>query len=211
VFGRSGAGKSTMASLAVRLADPQEGAVRIDGHDLRDLDLESLRELYGMCMQETTLFGESIRENLMLAAPEATDEQLFEACQDAAADGFIAALPDGLDTVLDTAGGGLSGGQRRRISLARTLLRGSPVLIVDEPFAGLDRATVHHVRDSLMKSASDGIVVVICHEPEHLEVFDRVVFVHGGRVLDSGPHEELVKRCEQYREVLGSGPKGLVS
>lgn len=211
VFGKSGAGKSTMASLAVRLADPQEGAVRLDGQDLRDLELESLRERFGMCMQETTLFGESIRENLMLASPEATDEQLFEACDDAAAAGFIADLPDGLDTVLDTAGGGLSGGQRRRISLARTLLRGSPVLIVDEPFSGLDRATVNHVRDSLVKAADHGIVIVICHEQEHLGVFDRVVFVHDGRALDSGTHDELVHRCAEYREVLGKVPKGAPS
>ena len=134
--------------------------------------LPSIRQL-GVCMQETTLFGESIRENLMLAAPEATDEQLRAACHDAAADVFIDDLRDGLDTVLDTAGGGLSGGQRRRISLARTLLRNAPVLLVDEPFSGLDRVTVRHVRDSLMRASGHGIVIVICHEPEHLEVFEQ--------------------------------------
>ncbi len=211
VFGKSGAGKSTMASLAVRLADPQEGAVRLDGRDLRDLDLESLRDRFGMCLQETTLFGESIRENLLLADPEADEERLHAALRAAAADVFVDTLPDGIDTVLDTAGGGLSGGQRRRLSLARTLLRRSPVLVVDEPFSGLDRAAVLRVRDSLVEGAGDGIVIVICHEPEHLEVFDRVVFVHEGRALDQGTHDELVQRCAEYREVLGRVPAGKAS
>jgi ATP-binding cassette subfamily B protein len=211
VFGRSGVGKSTMASLAVRLADPQKGAVRMDDVDIRDLELESLRDRFGMCMQETTLFGEAIRENLLLGDPEATDEQLWDALRAAAAAGFVEELPDGLDTVLDTAGGGLSGGQRRRISLARTLLRGAPVLVVDEPFSGLDREAVLHVRESLVRAAQDGIVIVICHEPEHLEVFDRVVFVNEGRAVDTGTHEELVQRCAEYREVLGRVPTGLAS
>jgi ATP-binding cassette subfamily B protein len=211
VFGRSGAGKSTMASLAVRLADPQKGALRMDDTDLRDLELGSLRDRFGMCMQETTLFGESIRENLLLGDPDATDEQLWDACRAAAAHAFIEKLPDGLDTVLDTAGGGLSGGQRRRISLARTLLRGAPVLLVDEPFSGLDREAVLHVRESLVRGADEGIVIVICHEPEHLEVFDRVLFVNDGRSVDTGTHEELTQRCAEYREVLGRIPRGLAS
>ena len=211
VFGRSGAGKSTMASLAVRLVDPNKGSVRLDDRDIRDLDLQSLRDRFGLCMQETILFGESVRENLLLADPDADDERLLAAVSAAAADGFLAEMEEGLDTVLDTAGGGLSGGQRRRLSLARTLLRGAPILVVDEPFAGLDREAVNRVRDTLVAAAQEGMVLVICHEPEHLEVFDRVVFLHEGRIVDDGPHEELVRRCESYREVLGHRPRGLAS
>lgn len=203
VFGRSGAGKSTMAALAVRLQDPEGGAIRLDGQDLRELDLQSVRDRFGLCLQDAVLFGDTIRENLLLAQPEATDEQLESACRAAGAAGFIEQQPEGLDVLLGTAGCGLSGGQRSRIALARTLLRRAPVLIVDEPFAGLDREAVELVSGTLRELAREVIVVVIAHDLEHLAQYDRVVFVDAGRVLATGTHAQLLESCGSYSQVVG--------
>lgn len=200
--GRSGAGKSTVAALALRLHDPQAGAVLLDGIDLRTLDVRSLRDRFGLCLQDTVLFGDTIRENLLLGRPEATDEELMEACRQAGAEEIVAALPEGLDARLGSQGVGLSGGQRRRLALARTLLRRAPIVIVDEPFAGLDRAGVAVVHGSLARLASEAIVIVISHEREHLPLFDRIVFLEQGRVAGSGTHAELMARLPGWRVVV---------
>ncbi|MBI5361736.1 MAG: ABC transporter ATP-binding protein, partial [Planctomycetes bacterium] len=139
LFGKSGSGKSTIAALSVRLYDPDDGAVLLDGRPLPDYQLQALRDRFGLAMQESTLFGATIRDNLLLGRPDATEEELWDALRLAAADGFVRRLKDGLDTELGSAGSGLSGGERRRLCLARTLLRRAPVLIVDEPFSGLDK------------------------------------------------------------------------
>jgi len=209
VFGRSGAGKSTLAALAVRLHDPERGSVRIDDVDLRALDLQSLRDSFGLCMQSSVLFGDSIRENLLLGRPDATDAELIEACHAAGAGPFLRELPDGLDTVLGASGAGLSGGQRRRLALARTLLRQAPILIVDEPFAGLDHESVEHVRASLREYARERIVIVIAHELDHLDSYDRVVFVERGVAVDSGSHARLLERCPAYRATLRLVPEAV--
>jgi len=206
LFGESGAGKSTVAMLALRLQDPTQGVVRMDGVDLREFELESLRARVGMCMQDSVLFGESIRENLLLGKPDASDEELYTACQLAATGELIERLPEGLDTQLGTAGVGLSGGERRRLCLARALLRKAPILIVDEPFAGLDRAAVAHVRGTLRDLARGRIVIVIAHDLDQLDAFDRIVFMSGGRVLDSGTHAELALRSSEYRHVVRGAP-----
>lgn len=199
VFGKSGSGKSTIAALALRLFDPDEGRVAIDGIDLRQLDLGTLRDRCGLCMQDAVLFGDTIRENLLLGRPDATDDELWAALRAAAADPFVQALPLGLDTELGSAGSGLSGGERRRIALARTLLRDAPLLIVDEPFAGLDALAAMRVRTTLAELARTRIVVVIAHDLDHLEAFDEVVFLAEGRVIDSGTHAELSARNAAYR------------
>ncbi|MCE9592624.1 MAG: ABC transporter ATP-binding protein/permease [Planctomycetes bacterium] len=202
VVGKSGAGKSTFACLALRLFDPDRGAVRIDGVALGEYDVGELRARYGLCMQETTLFGDTLRENLLLGDPEATEEALWRALDDAAASEFVRQLPRGLDTPLGSAGVGLSGGQRRRIALARTLLRRAPILIVDEPFNGLDRAAVERVRATLAKYAEQGIVLVITHDRGDLEHFDRIVFLEAGRVVADGRHDELLRDHALYRATV---------
>ena len=206
LVGRSGAGKSTAVALAVRLHDPDSGRVLLDGTPVRELELGSLRERFGVCLQETTLFGESVRENLLLGRPEAGDGELWEALAGAALAERIDALPDGLDTRLGSAGAGLSGGERRRLSLARSLLRRSPILIADEPFAGLDAESAAGVRRTLRAYARDAVVLVISHDAARLDGFDRILFVDRGRVVDAGTHGELLERCELYREVLRLQP-----
>jgi len=204
IFGRSGSGKSTMAALALRLFDPTRGRVVLDGRDLREYELQSLRDSFGLSLQESMLLGETIRENMRLGRPDASDEAILRACRKAAADEFLARLPDGLDTLLGASGVGLSGGERRRLCLARTLLRDAPVLIVDEPFVGLDRPAAEKVRATLSALASERIVLVITHETRHLDAFDRIVFLSDGRVAASGPHDELLERSADYAEITRS-------
>jgi ATP-binding cassette subfamily B protein len=192
IFGRSGAGKSTLAALAVRLFDPQRGRVTLDGRDLREFELQSLRERFGVCLQRSVLFGDSLRENLALGRPDAAD--------------FVRRLPAGLDTLLGSAGVGLSGGQARRVALARSLLRDAPILIADEPFAGLDENAARAVQATLRARARDALVVVIAHERDFLDAYDQVLLVEDGRVTAAGRHVELLERSAQYREALRVAP-----
>lgn len=199
LFGRSGSGKSTVAALCVRLYDPTSGVIRLDGTDLREHELVGLREAYALSMQESVLFGESIRENLRLGRPDASDADLERALAAAGALTFVTSLPHGLDTELGSNGVGLSGGERRRLCLARVLLREAPIVIVDEPFSGLDRPAVERVRNTLVELASTRLVIVIAHDLDRLEVFDRIVFMEDGRIVDQGTHAELVARSAAYR------------
>lgn len=202
LVGRSGAGKSTIAALAMRLFDPMEGMVALDGTSLRDFDLSSMRARMGLAQQRTAFFGESMRENMLLASPEATDEEIWAALEQAGAASFVASLPERLDAKLGSNGVGLSGGQQSRLSLARTLLRCSPILIVDEPFAGLDLAAARRVADTLKKLAQDRILVVIAHDLECLDAYDHIVFIEGGRKIAEGRHQELLLGEPLYREVV---------
>lgn len=202
LVGRSGAGKSTIAALALRLFDPTRGAVLLDGRSLREYDLDSLRARMGLAQQRTVFFGESLRENLLLARPEASDEELWSALEQAGAASFVASLPEQLEAKLGSNGVGLSGGQQSRLSLARTLLRGAPILIADEPFAGLDLAAAKRVADTLQRLAKDRILIVIAHDLERLDTYDRIVFVENGRKVAEGRHEELLAGVPLYREVV---------
>lgn len=207
LVGRSGAGKSTATLLALRMMDPERGEVRLNGRPLVQLDVDSVRTSVALCLQRAVLFGESLRENLLLAAPEASDETLWSALREAGADGFVAALPDGLETPLGANGVGLSGGQQSRLSLARTLLRKAEVLIVDEPFAGLDREAAGHVAATLNGLAQTRVVIVIAHDLEELEAFEHVVFLDQGRTQGEGRHEELLRSHPTYANVVrSSGP-----
>ncbi|MEW6071945.1 MAG: ABC transporter ATP-binding protein [Planctomycetota bacterium] len=200
--GRSGAGKSTASLLAARIFDPAAGRVCFDGRSIAELDLESVRARVGLCMQKSVLFGESLRENLLLARPDATDEELWRSLREAGAEEFVLSLSEGLETNLGAGGVGLSGGQQSRISLARTLLRDAPILIVDEPFAGLDRPAAAHVAATLEVLARERIVIVIAHDLANLESFDRIVFLERGVAVATGRHAELARALPEYLRVV---------
>ena len=204
LFGRSGSGKSTVAALTARLYDPDAGEVLLDGVDLRKHDLRALRASSALALQENVLFGMSLRDNLLLGQAEATDDQLHAALRAAGAAEFVARLPHGLDTELGSSGTGLSGGERRRICLARTLLRPAPVLVVDEPFAGLDAVAVEIVMRTLRERSQESIVIVIAHDLDRLDRFDTIVYIEQGVVRDAGRHHELQARCTSYRESIRS-------
>ncbi len=207
MVGSNGAGKSTAAALALRLFDPAEGRVSLDGQALTGLQVASLRSRVGLCLQTTFLFGDTLRENLLIAKPEAGEEELWAALRLAGADELVRDLEDGLDCKLGSSGVGLSGGQKHRISLARTLLRDPSVLIVDEPFAGLDKDAAQKVAGTLEELARERIVIVIAHDILALEVYDRIVFLEAGRVVAEGRHEDLLAREPRYRQVVRSGTR----
>jgi ATP-binding cassette subfamily B protein len=208
LVGHNGAGKSTLAMLVARLEDPSEGTITLDGLPLARYQLTSLRRSVGLVLQQSVLFGESVRENLVLAAPEADDGQLWSALTAADAAELVRELPEGLETVLGSAGKGLSGGQARRLCLARTLLLDPGLLVVDEPFAGLDRVGVERILARLRHLARERIVVVVAHDLADLSSFDRVVWIEQGRIAGQGPHAELEAQVPGYREVLRASGGG---
>jgi len=183
IAGPSGAGKSTLARLLVRLHDPDEGTVRLDGVDLRDLTLESVRANVGSLLQEQLLFDATVRENVSYGRPGATDAEMFAAARAAGVDEVAATLPQGYATPVGQRGRALSGGQRQRVALARTLLRDTPVVVLDEPFTGLDDAGARRLLPALRAFCRGRTTILISHDPIALELADRVVEVGDGRLV----------------------------
>lgn len=175
LVGPSGAGKTTVTNLLLRFLDPEEGRVTIDGVDLRDFRQEDVRRTFALAGQNAHLFASSIRENLRLARPTATDDELVDALRRARLDGWVASLPDGLDTLVGEEGALLSGGQRQRLVVARALLADAPVLLLDEPTAHLDGPTAEELIRDVLAAAGGRSLLLITHRPEGLELADRVV------------------------------------
>ncbi|CAM3622292.1 ABC transporter ATP-binding protein [Isoptericola cucumis] len=187
IVGASGAGKSSLAALLSRLRDPESGAVRFDGHNLRDLTLDSVRRSVAVVLQESVLFRGTVRENIAAAVPDATDEQVERAARVAGAHAFVTALPDGYDTVVGERGGTLSGGQRQRLAIARAAMLDAPVVVLDEAMTGLDEQTEHEVVDALGRLTRGRTTFVITHDLDAARDCDRVVRLEDGRVAASGP------------------------
>ena len=189
LIGPSGAGKSTLARLLMRFYDPTEGAVRIDGEDIRNFTLDSLRGQIAVVLQESVLFATSVRDNIAYGRLDATEDEIVAAARAAEADAFIRDLPEGYDTVLGERGESLSGGQRQRIAIARAILRDAPILILDEPLTGLDPATARGLLDSLRRAAAGRTTLLVAHDALTLSLADHVVRVEGGRLVEV-PHPE---------------------
>lgn len=183
LVGKSGAGKSTVGRLLLRFYDPTEGRITIDGHDLRDLTLASLREQISVVLQDSILFATTIRANIAYGRLDATDAEIYEAAKAAGAHGFIQELPDGYDTVIGERGATLSGGQRQRVAIARAILRDAPILILDEPLTGLDAATAGQVSEALGVAAKGRTTLLIAHDDVSLSIADRVVEIRDHQLL----------------------------
>lgn len=200
VVGPSGSGKSTVASLLSRLRDPDRGVVRFDGHDLRDLTLESLRDQVAVVLQESVLFATSIEENIAYGRPGATRAEVEEAARLAGAHDFVQALPEGYATVVGERGATLSGGQRQRIAIARAALRRAPVVVLDEALTGLDEGTEAEVLAALERLTEGRTTIVITHDLAHARDCDRVVWLEAGEVVGDGtPDEVLTPKGEVRR------------
>lgn len=203
VVGATGTGKTTLAMLVPRLLDPTSGWVSLDGRDLRDLKLQSLRRQVAVAFEEPTLFSASVRENLLLGRPEASEEEIAEALAIAQA-GFVHDLPWGLSTRVGEQGMSLSGGQRQRLALARAVLGRPPVAILDDPLSALDVQTERKVQRALRESLAESTCLLVAHRPSTILIADRVALLAGGRIAATGSHRELLAGHQLYRDLLAA-------
>jgi len=204
VVGATGSGKSTIARLLLRFYEVDAGAVRIDGHDVRDVTMASLRHHVGMVSDEPFLFSSSIRDNIAYARPDATDDEVVAAAKAANAHGFVTELAEGYDTVIGERGYTLSGGQRQRISIARTLLADPAVLILDDATSAVDVRVEAEIHEALERLAADRTTIIIAHRLSTIALADRVALIGDGRVLAFDTHQRLLADEPRYREVLAS-------
>src|ERR1041385_2690048 len=201
IVGSSGAGKSTLVHLIPRFFDVTSGAIKLDGYDIRDVTLASLRAQIGIVTQETILFNDTVRNNIAYGQPNVTTEAITEAAKAALAHDFILRLPEGYDTVIGERGLRLSGGERQRIAIARALLKNAPILILDEATSALDTESEALVQSALQNLMSGRTVFVIAHRLTTVRHADRIVVLEGGHITDSGTHEDLLTRLGTYRKL----------
>jgi ATP-binding cassette subfamily B protein len=201
VVGKSGSGKSTLAKMLQSLHVPQEGVIRVDGVDLREIDLPWLRRNVGVVLQDNFMFRGTIRENIAIARPNASLEEVVLAARAAGADEFIERLQQGYDTLLEENASNLSGGQRQRLAIARALLLKPRALIFDEATSALDPESEAIVMRNLSKIAANRTVILISHRLSTLVRSDRIAFLEHGKLLDCAPHPQLLERCESYRSL----------
>jgi ATP-binding cassette, subfamily B, bacterial len=205
ILGPSGAGKSTLASLVLRMIDPTSGMVRVGGEDLRDLKIASVRSHVSILLQDSVLFGTTVRENIRFGRLDATDEEIETAAAVAQADGFIRALPNGYDTVLGEAAKDLSGGQRQRLAIARAVLRQAPIVILDEATAGLDPASRESILDALGVLTQGRTSITITHDAFAARSSDRVIWLEDGRIIEEGRPSELLQNPDsQFSRWIGN-------
>ena len=203
LVGPSGCGKSTALLLASRFHDPQTGAVLLDGHDVRELQLASLRHHIGIAFEDSFLFSESVRDNIAYARPDASLEQVMAAARAAAAHEFIQRMPAGYDTIVGERGLSLSGGQRQRVALARALLSDPAVLVLDDATSAVDATTEEAIHAALREVMADRTTILIAHRRSTLRLADRIAVMDRGRIVDHGDHEALMARSQLYRSLIG--------
>ena len=202
LIGGTGAGKSSFVNLLLRFYDVQKGHVLVDGVDVQNQRLSSLRAKIGLVPQRAVLFSGTLRSNLQWGNPDASDEQIWQALETAQAAEFVRALPDGLDTMIAQGGQNLSGGQRQRLTIARALVRRPEILILDDSASALDFATDAKLRHALARVNST--VLMVSQRASTLRHCHNILVFEEGRIVDQGPHETLYQRCGVYREIVDS-------
>jgi len=208
ILGATGAGKSTLVQLIPRLYDATSGTVCVGGVDVRDYDLDTLRNAVAMVLQKNVLFSGTIRENLRWGNENATDEEIEEACVLAQADDFIRAFPDGYDTYIEQGGTNVSGGQKQRLCIARALLKKPKVLILDDSTSAVDTKTDALIRRAFRQAIPATTKIIIAQRVSSVEHADKIIVLEDGRIDAIGTHEELLQTCDIYREVHASQTKG---
>ena len=211
IVGGTGTGKSSLVNLIPRFYDVTEGAVLLDGLDVRDYPLEQLRARIGMVLQSNVLFTGTIRENLLWGRPDATEEEMVQAAKDAQAYDFIMGLPDGFDTVLTQGGTNVSGGQKQRLCIARAMLRKPAVLILDDSTSAVDSATEAAIRQSFASNLKDTTVIIIAQRISSVQYADEILILDDGRIAGRGTHEQLLAGNTIYQEIYRSQQEGVGS
>jgi len=204
IIGSTGAGKTTMLNLVPRLFDATDGAVLVDGVDVRDVEPETLWSRIGMVPQKPYLFSGTVASNLRFSAPDATDEELWEALRVAQGADFVAAMPGGLEAPISQGGTNVSGGQRQRLAIARALVRRPEIYLFDDSFSALDLATDARLRAALVPWTTDATVVIVAQRVSTIRHADQIVVLEGGRVVGLGTHAELLASCPTYQEIVDS-------
>lgn len=211
VVGLSGAGKTTLCNLILRMYDVNGGSIHIDGHDIRDVKQESLLKQISFVPQETSMFNRSIYENIKYAKPHATRAEVISAAKKANIHDFIKSLPKGYDTLVGNNGIKLSGGQRQRVSIARALLKNSPILILDEATSALDSANEIAIQKSLKTAMRGKTTLVIAHRLSTLRNMDRIVVIKNGKIVESGSHKQLLRKNGEYKKLWDMQTSGFVA
>lgn len=202
LVGQSGSGKSTIANLLTRFYDVQEGSVKIDGIDIKDMTLESLRHLMGLVTQDSILFNDTIKNNILLGKQDATDEEIIAALKVANAYEFVKDLPNGIETNIGDAGGKLSGGQKQRLSIARAVLKNPPIMILDEATSALDTESEKFVQVALENMMQNRTSIVIAHRLSTIQKADKIVVMQKGEIVEQGTHDELLALNGTYSKLV---------
>ncbi|SHI70885.1 ABC transporter ATP-binding protein [Flavobacterium terrae] len=202
LVGQSGSGKSTIANLLTRFYDVQEGNISIDGINIKDMNMHSLRGLMGLVTQDSILFNETIKNNLLIGKPNATDEEIIEALKVANAYEFVKDLPNGIETNIGDAGGKLSGGQKQRLSIARAVLKNPPIMILDEATSALDTESEKFVQVALENMMQNRTSIVIAHRLSTIQKADKIVVMQKGEIVEQGTHDELLAKNGTYSKLV---------
>ncbi|CAM4447787.1 ABC transporter ATP-binding protein [Flavobacterium terrigena] len=202
LVGQSGSGKSTIANLLTRFYDINNGSISVDGVEVRDWDMHALRGLIGLVTQDSILFNESIKNNMLIGKPDATDEEIIDALKIANAYEFVSTLPNGINTNIGDAGGKLSGGQKQRLSIARAVLKNPPIMILDEATSALDTESEKLVQDALEKMMQNRTSIVIAHRLSTIQKADNIIVMQKGEIVEQGKHAELIAKNGTYARLV---------
>lgn len=200
--GMSGGGKSTLISLIPRFYDVTSGQILLDGKDIREFQVRTLRDKIGMVMQDNILFSDSVKQNILMGNPEATDEEVIAAAKAANAHEFIMNLPNGYDTEVGERGVKLSGGQKQRVAIARVFLKNPPILIFDEATSALDLESEHYIQEAMEKLAQNRTTFIVAHRLSTITHADRIIVIEHGRIVEEGNHEQLMEKGGAYKKLF---------
>lgn len=208
IIGGTGAGKSTLVSLLLGFRMPTEGTLKLDGISTEELSRQDMRQNISVCLQSATIYSGTVRENIAMSNPHATDEEIWAALEVAQGAEFVREYADGLDHEITQSGKNLSGGQKQRLSIARAVLKGAPIFVFDDSFSALDFLTEAKLRTALAQAIQGKTQIIITQRVSSAMHADRIVVMDGGMVVGQGNHESLLRSCQVYREIYASQTGG---